>query len=37
MPQPCISGGCFLYELRITASRFPLWAALPSSEYYQLV
>ena len=30
-------GQCFLYRLRISVTHFPLWTALPSSEYYEVI
>ena len=34
MIRPCMSGRSFLYGLRPSVQTFPMWQALPASEYY---
>jgi len=35
--RPCMFGQCFLCRLRISVNPFPMWTALPPSEYYGLI
>jgi hypothetical protein len=35
--HPFVCGQCFLYRLRISVTPFPMWTALPPSEYYEVI